>query len=145
MLSNILLQSRTRILFRTVNNNNTIYRDPKWLITKNTSNNKLVLLNIINNGYHYNNYRGLADEATNKKPTTTPPKTKPKREMISVTFVAANGEKQTVKGCIDDSILDVAHDNDIEIEGACGGEMACSTCTYTSFFLGQSTISKKTI
>ena len=25
-------------------------------------------------------------------------------------------------------MLDVALDNDIEIEGACGGELACSTC-----------------
>ena len=25
-------------------------------------------------------------------------------------------------------LLDVAHDNDIELEGACGGELACSTC-----------------
>jgi ferredoxin len=24
--------------------------------------------------------------------------------------------------------MDVAHDNDIELEGACGGELACSTC-----------------
>ena len=35
---------------------------------------------------------------------------------------------ETVEGNIGDSLLDVAHDNDIEIEGACGGEMACSTC-----------------
>jgi hypothetical protein len=61
--------------------------------------------------------------------TTPKPSNKPKREMVSITFVAANGEKQTVKGFVDDSILDTAHDNDIEIEGACGGEMACSTCT----------------
>jgi len=25
-------------------------------------------------------------------------------------------------------LLDVAHDNNIELEGACGGELACSTC-----------------
>jgi len=29
---------------------------------------------------------------------------------------------------IGDNFLDVAHDNDIELEGACGGELACSTC-----------------
>ena len=53
---------------------------------------------------------------------------KPKKELVSVTFVAPNGEKETVKGREGDSLLDVAHDNDIEVEGACGGEMACSTC-----------------
>ena len=29
---------------------------------------------------------------------------------------------------IGDHFLDIAHDNDIELEGACGGELACSTC-----------------
>lgn len=24
--------------------------------------------------------------------------------------------------------MDVAHDNNIELEGACGGELACATC-----------------
>jgi len=26
------------------------------------------------------------------------------------------------------NLLDVAHDNNIELEGACGGELACATC-----------------
>ena len=26
------------------------------------------------------------------------------------------------------NLLDVAHANNIELEGACGGELACSTC-----------------
>jgi ferredoxin len=25
-------------------------------------------------------------------------------------------------------LLDIAHDNNIELEGACGGELACATC-----------------
>ena len=50
-------------------------------------------------------------------------------KKVSFTFVSANGEdKEIVTGHVGDSLLDVAHDNDIEIEGACGGEMACSTC-----------------
>jgi len=49
---------------------------------------------------------------------------------IQVTFEAGDGsgDKETVLAHEGDSLLDVAHDNDIEIEGACGGEMACSTC-----------------
>lgn len=48
-------------------------------------------------------------------------------KTVSVVF-ASPEEKLTVSAQVGDSLLDVAHDNDIEIEGACGGEMACSTC-----------------
>lgn len=52
-----------------------------------------------------------------------------KPNTISVLFVDADGDKELIKDAgIGESILDVAHDNDIEIEGACGGECACSTC-----------------
>ena len=27
-----------------------------------------------------------------------------------------------------ETLLDIGHDNNVEIEGACGGELACSTC-----------------
>lgn len=52
------------------------------------------------------------------------------KEKIKITFVAGDGsgDQETVYGEIGDSLLDVAHNNDLEIEGACGGEMACSTC-----------------
>jgi ferredoxin len=26
------------------------------------------------------------------------------------------------------NLMDVAHENNVELEGACGGELACSTC-----------------
>ena len=45
-----------------------------------------------------------------------------------MTFVEPSGEEHEVEFMEDDTILDVALDNDIEIEGACGGECACSTC-----------------
>ena len=45
-----------------------------------------------------------------------------------MTFVEPSGEEHDVEFMEDDTILDVALDNDIEIEGACGGECACSTC-----------------
>ena len=47
---------------------------------------------------------------------------------ITVTFVEPDGEEYEVEANIGDHFLDVAHDNDIELEGACGGELACSTC-----------------
>jgi len=47
---------------------------------------------------------------------------------ITVIFVEPDGEEYEVQAEIGDHFLDIAHDNDIELEGACGGELACSTC-----------------
>jgi len=33
-----------------------------------------------------------------------------------------------VQAPIGKHLLEVAHDNNVELEGACGGELACSTC-----------------
>ena len=49
-------------------------------------------------------------------------------DTIKVTFFDADGSEETVDANLDTSFLDVAQENDIEVEGACGGEMACSTC-----------------
>ncbi|KAF3781904.1 Adrenodoxin-like protein 2 [Nymphaea thermarum] len=48
--------------------------------------------------------------------------------MISVTFVNKDGEEKEVKVPVGMSILEAAHANDIELEGACEGSLACSTC-----------------
>lgn len=63
--------------------------------------------------------------------------------MISLTFIDAEGESTVVQAKVGETLLDIAHENDIEIEGkciiwfwfnfltvsgACGGELACSTC-----------------
>lgn len=50
------------------------------------------------------------------------------KKTIKVTFVKPGGEKVTVDAKIGDSMLEVAHANKIDVEGACGGETACSTC-----------------
>jgi len=50
------------------------------------------------------------------------------KQTVKITFADAEGDTETVDANVGDSILDVAFDHDIEIEGACGGEMACSTC-----------------
>ncbi|KAL5699233.1 Adrenodoxin-like protein 2 [Ranunculus cassubicifolius] len=50
------------------------------------------------------------------------------KEKISVTFVDKTGEEQHVKVPIGMSMLEAAHENDIELEGACEGSLACSTC-----------------
>lgn len=47
---------------------------------------------------------------------------------FNVTFVSPEGTVAEVQAKSGQTILEVAHDNDIDIEGACGGECACSTC-----------------
>nr|KAJ0210005.1 hypothetical protein LSAT_V11C400193530 [Lactuca sativa] len=49
-------------------------------------------------------------------------------QKISVTFFDKDGEEQEIKVPIGMSMLEAAHENDIELEGACEGSLACSTC-----------------
>ena len=49
--------------------------------------------------------------------------------MIKVTFIARDGKKYIVEGNDGDTLLDLVKNNNIdEIEGACEGCLACSTC-----------------
>ncbi|XP_066354619.1 uncharacterized protein [Miscanthus floridulus] len=47
---------------------------------------------------------------------------------ISVTFVYVDGSEKTICVPVGMSMLEAAHENDIELEGACEGSLACSTC-----------------
>ena len=47
--------------------------------------------------------------------------------MPHMTFIAADGTRIEVSTAVGDSVLDVARENNIAIEGACEGSMACST------------------
>ena len=48
--------------------------------------------------------------------------------MPKVTFVEPNGEQLVIDAQPGKSLLQVAHKHGIDIEGACEGVMACSTC-----------------
>lgn len=48
--------------------------------------------------------------------------------MPRITFIEPNGNRREVEAEIGDTLLTVAHKNDIDIEGACEGVLACSTC-----------------
>jgi len=50
------------------------------------------------------------------------------KTTVTITFVDPSGEEKAVEAELGKHFLDVAHDNNIELEGACGGELACSTC-----------------
>ena len=45
-----------------------------------------------------------------------------------MTFVEKDGEERTVEAAVGTSLLEVAHQHDVELEGACEGSLACSTC-----------------
>ena len=45
-----------------------------------------------------------------------------------MTFIDRDGNELTVEAPLGNTILDIAHANDIDIEGSCEGCMACSTC-----------------
>ena len=48
--------------------------------------------------------------------------------MPQLTFILADGSEKTVDAPNGQSVLEVAHHNDIPLEGACEGSLACSTC-----------------
>ena len=48
--------------------------------------------------------------------------------MPKVTFIDPDGTRHDVEARSGQSLLEIAHDNDIDIEGACDGSLACSTC-----------------
>ena len=48
--------------------------------------------------------------------------------MPKMTFIEPNGNRVEVDAPLGLSVMEIAQRNDIEIEGACGGSLACSTC-----------------
>ncbi len=48
--------------------------------------------------------------------------------VYKVTFIDTDGKKHIVDAPEGLSVMEVAHRNDIDVEGACEGSLACSTC-----------------
>lgn len=48
--------------------------------------------------------------------------------MPKMTFVNQDGSRVEVDAPVGLSVLEIAHRNGIDIEGACEGSLACSTC-----------------
>ena len=48
--------------------------------------------------------------------------------MPKMTFIERDGTQREVDAPEGLSVLEIAHRNDIDIEGACEGSLACSTC-----------------
>src|SRR5579871_2731719 len=65
-------------------------------------------------------------------PRTWRPRCRPAAEarpaMPKMTFIEKDGTRREVEAPIGLSVLEIAHRNDIDLEGACEGSLACSTC-----------------
>ncbi|HUC60999.1 MAG TPA: ferredoxin family 2Fe-2S iron-sulfur cluster binding protein [Alphaproteobacteria bacterium] len=48
--------------------------------------------------------------------------------MPKLVFIERNGNRKEVEAPLGLSILEIAHRNNVDIEGACEGSLACSTC-----------------
>ena len=48
--------------------------------------------------------------------------------MPKMTFIEPDGTRREVEAPEGLSVMEIAHCNDIELEGACEGALACSTC-----------------
>jgi 2Fe-2S ferredoxin len=48
--------------------------------------------------------------------------------MPKMVFIERDGSRREVDAPLGLSVLEIAHRNDIDIEGACEGSLACSTC-----------------
>ena len=45
-----------------------------------------------------------------------------------MTFIERDGTRREVDAPLGLSVLEIAHKHDVDIEGACEGSLACSTC-----------------
>ena len=48
--------------------------------------------------------------------------------MPKMVFIEKNGQSREAEAPVGLSVLEIAHRHDVDIEGACDGSMACSTC-----------------
>ena len=48
--------------------------------------------------------------------------------MPKITFIERDGARREVDAPVGLSVLEVAHKHGVDIEGACEGSLACSTC-----------------
>ena len=48
--------------------------------------------------------------------------------MPKLTFIIADGSRLEVDAPVGLSVLEIAHRNNVDLEGACEGSLACSTC-----------------
>ena len=70
-------------------------------------------------------HRPFTSTPPNPHGDLTPPKPGQERH---ITFIDKDSHSHTFTVADGDNLLDIAQANDVEMEGACGGSCACSTC-----------------
>uniref|UniRef100_A0A8R1HWX2 2Fe-2S ferredoxin-type domain-containing protein n=1 Tax=Caenorhabditis japonica TaxID=281687 RepID=A0A8R1HWX2_CAEJA len=53
---------------------------------------------------------------------------KSEEQVVNITYVLRDGTERKIRGKVGDNVMFLAHRYDIEMEGACEGSLACSTC-----------------
>ncbi len=48
--------------------------------------------------------------------------------MPKITFISPDGNRLEIDAPVGLSVLEIAHRNNVNLEGACEGSLACSTC-----------------
>ncbi|VDK24013.1 unnamed protein product, partial [Anisakis simplex] len=49
-------------------------------------------------------------------------------DVVNITYILRDGSSWKIRGKVGDNVMYLAHRHGIEIEGACEGSLACSTC-----------------
>lgn len=75
----------------------------------------------------YNN-SNISFTYTNIRRFSSNDKASGNEEYVNITWVLKDKSELVVKAKVGDSLLEVAHKNDIDLEGACDSSLACSTC-----------------
>lgn len=48
--------------------------------------------------------------------------------MAKITFIEKDGNRRELEAPLGQSVMEIAISNDLDMEGACEGSLACSTC-----------------
>ncbi|EGG24089.1 hypothetical protein DFA_06228 [Cavenderia fasciculata] len=77
---------------------------------------------LINNNQNTNNTNHIQKRlhSSSSKPSSA--------NDVNIVFIDKDGNKKNISVPEGTSLLEAAHDNDIDLEGACEGSVACSTC-----------------
>ncbi|GAM26323.1 hypothetical protein SAMD00019534_094980 [Acytostelium subglobosum LB1] len=78
------------------------------------------------NALHIDNNSLINSRNTRNYSSSTPPN--PNAPLVGITFIDKDGTKINVKVPEGTNLLEAAHSNDIDLEGACEASIACSTC-----------------
>lgn len=47
---------------------------------------------------------------------------------VNVNYILKDGTRRTIEATVGQNVMEVAQENDIDIEGACAASLACCTC-----------------